>query len=289
LQQWRVKLQRRIKLRWRRGLRRMTSPLAGCGTGIGWRPEIAGFAADLPGLRFTEVVAESLHHGVPQPLSTLVSQGVTVVPHGVKLSVGSASGVEQHRIAHLAWCAEAVGAPIVSEHVAFVRAGGLEAGHLLPVPHTREALDVLARNVKRVMDSLPVPFALEPVAALFRWPDDELTEAQFVTELLERTGAYLLLDVANVYANALNRGEDPLSNLEQMPLERVAYLHVAGGRSAGGYYHDTHTDPVPDEVLALLEMVPNPPAVLLERDGRYPAAPELRSELDAIAEAAGFK
>jgi uncharacterized protein (UPF0276 family) len=266
----------------------MSGPLAGCGTGIGWRPEIAGFAADLPGLRFTEVVAESLHQGVPAPLSTLATAGVKIVPHGVKLSVGSATGVEQHRIDHLAWCAEAVKAPLVSEHIAFVRAGGLEAGHLLPVPRTREALDVLTRNVKQVMDGLPVPFALEPIASLFSWPDDELTEAQFVTELLSRTGAYLLLDVANVYANALNRGEDALSNLEQMPLERVAYLHIAGGRTGGGYYHDTHVDPVPDDVLALLEAVPHPPAVLLERDGNYPAATELRSELDAIAKAAGF-
>ncbi len=265
----------------------MSSPLAGRGTGIGWRPEIAGVAADLPGLRFTEVIAESLHNGVPPALSVLAERGVAVVPHGVKLSLGGTDEPDPGRVNHLAWCAEVLGAPLISEHIAFVRAGGLEAGHLLPVPRTREQADVIVRNVLRVKESVSVPIALEPIAALFSWPDDELTEAEFLTDILDRTGAWLLLDVANCYANALNRGEDPLSSVERLPLERIAYMHVAGGQSAGGYYHDTHTDPVPREVLDLLKAIPGAPPALLERDGAYPAAAVLKSELDAISHACG--
>jgi uncharacterized protein (UPF0276 family) len=270
----------------------MNAPLPELGVGIGWRPEIAGVLERLPGLRFTEVVAESLtDRALPAPLAQLRERGVTVVPHGIRLSLGGAEDLDQHRVAHLAHCAEVVDAPLVSEHIAFVRAGGTEAGHLLPVPRTRDALDVLAGNVLAAQAELPVPLALEPIAALFDWPEDEMDEAAFLTELLERTGAWLLLDVANLYANAINRGDDLGALLTRLPLERIAYAHVAGGAEHDGFYHDTHTDPVPPEVLALLSelcAVRRPSAILLERDGDYPPEAQLRTELDALARAAGL-
>ncbi|TMQ86505.1 DUF692 domain-containing protein [Actinomadura soli] len=277
---------------------------------MGWRPEIAGFVGALPGLRFTEVIAESVHPAQPAPdLLELRDRGAAIVPHGVKLSLGGAEPVDAGRVAHLAACAESLRSPLVSEHVAFVRAGGIEAGHLLPVPRTRAALDALTANIRRTQDELPVPLAVEPIAALFDWPDAEYTEADFLTELLERTGALLLLDVANVYANARNRGEDPVALLDRLPLERVAYCHVAGGSEEGGRYHDTHAAAVPSEVVDLigelcaryrppapthrrptgeLRSAPRLPGFLLERDGRYPPAAELRAELDAIAAASGL-
>jgi uncharacterized protein len=263
------------------------------GVGIGWRPEIAGFVAELPGLKFAEVVAESVHaHGdLPAGLGELRDRGVTVVPHGVKLSLGGAEPVEPARVDHLAAVADRLGAPLVSEHIAFVRAAGVEAGHLLPIPRSREAVDAVVANVRRTQEALSVPLALEPIATLFDWPDDELDEGAFLTEILDRTGALLLLDVANVYANALNRGTDPAALFDRIPLGRVAYVHVAGGAEHDGLYHDTHTDAVPQPVLDLVAELcerHRPPALMLERDGEYPPAAELRAELDAIAAASGY-
>jgi uncharacterized protein (UPF0276 family) len=263
------------------------------GVGLGWRPEISGFVAGLPGLRFAEVVAESVHaHGdLPDGLPALLDRGVAVVPHGVRLSLGGAEPVDPARVTHLATVARRLRSPLVSEHIAFVRAAGIEAGHLLPIPRSREAVDAVVANVARTTAELPVPLALEPIASLFDWPDDELSEADFLTEILDRTGALLLLDIANVYANARNRGEDPLDLLDKLPLERVAYVHVAGGAEHQGLYHDTHTDAVPPEVLALVTELcarHRPPALMLERDGDYPPAAELTAELDAIATAAGY-
>ncbi|MBF9130963.1 DUF692 domain-containing protein [Plantactinospora sp. S1510] len=262
------------------------------GVGIGWRPEIAGFVAELPGLRFVEVVAESVPATGPAPpaLAALRDRGVAVVPHGVRLSLGGAEPVEPERVSRFARVAELLDAPLASEHIAFVRAGGVEAGHLLPLPRTREAVDAVVANVTRVQAELTVPLALEPIAALFDWPDDELDEAHFLNEILDRTGALLLLDIANVYANAHNRGDDPLDLLDRLPLDRVGYVHVAGGAAHDGIYHDTHTDPVPDVVLELVAELSarhRPPALLLERDGDYPPAAALRGELDAIAAASG--
>ncbi len=260
------------------------------GVGIGWRPEISGFIRSLPRLGFVEVVAESIGATPPALLGELMDRGVPVVAHGTRLSLGGAQPLEQDRITQFAAAAATVRAPLVSEHVAFVRAGGVEAGHLLPLPRTRAAVDAVVRNVAMLMPELDVPLALEPIAAIFDWPDDELTEGQFLTEILDRTGALLLLDVANVHANARNRGGDPAALFGQLPLDRIAYVHMAGGSEGpdgDGIYHDTHTDPIPQAVLELLGELTQrsqPPAVMLERDGAYPPADELRAELDAIAD-----
>lgn len=263
------------------------------GVGIGWRPEIAEFVAGLPGLRFTEVVAESVRPSDPPPaLMALRDRGVTVIPHGVKLSLGGAEPVDPKRVRHLAECTELLGSPWVSEHISFCRAGGLEVGHLTPLPRTRDSVDVMVDNVNRVQADLPVPIALEPIAVLFDWPDPELTEAEFLNEILDRTGALLLLDVANVYANAVNRGEEPTALLDALPLERVAYVHVAGGEEHDGIYHDTHADATPPEVFELVAELckrQRPPALILERDGRYPPPADLSAELDALAEASGYE
>lgn len=261
--------------------------------GLGWRREIAGLLADLtPG--FCEVIAETVpirrRRARPDPmLAGLAAAGVPVIPHGVALSLGGAEPVQAARIRRLAACAEALGSPLVSEHIAFVRAGGIEAGHLLPVPRTREALDALVHNITRTSAQLPVPLAVENIASFVEWPESDLSESEFLTELVERTDVLLVLDVANVYANARNRGLDPQRELARLPIERVAYSHVAGGRQGDDFYHDTHTDRTPPEVLdlvtALRERVDTP--FMLERDGRYPPAAELFDELDAIATAAG--
>jgi uncharacterized protein (UPF0276 family) len=262
------------------------------GVGLGWRPEIANLFDELPATRFTEVVAESLASfgPLPPPLAALRQRGVTVVPHGIGLSLGSAGPLETGRVRVLADCAALLDAPLVSEHIAFVRAAGVEAGHLLPVPRTRDMVRHLVRKVRQARAWLPVPMALEPIAALFDWPDDELDEVDFVTEILDQTDAWLLLDVANLYANARNRGADPTALLDRLPLERIGYVHVAGGREHDGLYHDTHTDPTPGEVLdlvAALRARRSPPGLLLERDGHYPPRADLYAELDAIADAAG--
>ncbi|MEV7611570.1 DUF692 domain-containing protein [Streptomyces sp. NPDC089799] len=263
-------------------------PMARLGVGIGWRPEIADAVERLPGLDWVEVVAENICPGhLPESLVRLRERGVTVVPHGVSLGIGGAERPDPGRLANLAERAVALGAPLVTEHIAFVRSESpaLEAGHLLPVPRTRDALDVLCENVRIAQDALPVPLALENIAALVQWPGEELTEGAFLAELVERTGVRLLIDVANLHTNRVNRGEDPLAVLDALPVEALAYVHVAGGLERDGVWHDTHAHPVTPEILGLLgalrERV-DPPGVLLERDDDFPPEAELAGELTAI-------
>jgi uncharacterized protein (UPF0276 family) len=262
------------------------TPTPRLGVGIGWRPEIDLTVERLPGVDFVEVLAENVHPDpLPESLRLLRGRGVPVVAHAVSLSLGGAEPLDPARVAHLAAVAEAVDAPLVSEHVAFTGAGGLDSGHLLPVPRTREALDVLVANVRDAQRDLPVPLALENIAALLDWPDAELSEGQFLAELVERTGCWLLVDVANLHANAVNLGTSPDQFLDELPLERLAYVHVAGGVQHDGLYHDTHAHAVPPEVLDVLaELCARvaPPGVLLERDDDYPPDADLAAELSAI-------
>lgn len=262
------------------------------GAGLGWRPQTAWLAQSSPSVGFVEVLAENLaaHPRERSLVTSLAKRGRPVVVHGVGLSLGSPGPLDPRRLALLAELGEGLDAPLVSEHVAFVRGGAREAGHLLPVPRTKEMLRILTRNVRIAMAELMRPLALENIAALFAWPDDEMDEAEFLSRLVEATGAWLLLDVANLFAAVRNHGIDPGRYLDRLPLSRVAYLHLGGGTWSDGFYQDTHAHPVPEEAWTLLDEVlarTGPRPVLLERDDRFPRVTELEAELERIGAAVG--
>lgn len=251
------------------------------GVGLGWRPETAWLVAERAA--FTEVIAESIDPA--KPPRALVHATMPVIAHGVTLSLGSSHKPERARIDRLARVAHALRSPLVSEHVAFSRACGVESPHFLPVPHTRAQLAVLVDNVQRVMDALPVPLALENIAAPVRWPGDELAEADFLAELLARTGALLLLDVSNLYANLVNHGGDLDAYLDRLPLDRIAYMHVAGGARVEQLWRDTHAHPIAPPITGTLERVlarTGPRPLLLERDHHYGTREGLEAELACL-------
>jgi hypothetical protein len=266
----------------------MNTRMRTLGLGIGWRPELALFIDRRPELGFVELLAEHFDPRRPFPLALerLKERGTVFVLHSISLSLGGAAPPDPRHLERVARLAERLGAALVSDHVCFVRAGGIESGHLLPVPRTREQLELLEENVWLAKSVLPVPLALENIATLVEWPEPELDEAMLLAELLRRTDTLLLLDLANLYANARNHGWEPLGYLDRLPLERLAYVHLAGGVERGGRYHDTHAHPLPPgplELLAALLQRVSPPGVLLERDDHFPPEAELAAELDAIA------
>lgn len=268
-----------------------TNPTLDLDLGIGWRPEIALTIDRRPDLGFVEVIAEHINpdRTIPDALANLLSRDVRIIPHGISLSLGGADPLDLRRVKHLARVAKRLNAPLVSEHIAFVCAGGVEAGHLLPVSRTRAQVDVLVDNVKRTQDLLPVPLALENIAAYFEWPDAEMAEGEFVHEILDRTGAMLLLDASNVHANARNLKTSASAILDAMPLDRIAYLHVGGGvEGEDGFYHDTHAHAVSRESLEIVEAVASRvviPGTMVERDENFPPPAEINAELDALAAA----
>ncbi len=240
-----------------------------------------------PEVAFFEVVAEAclVDRTSRREVESLVHRA-PVIPHGVKLSLGSAEGIDNAHLDRIATLCKQLRAPCFSEHVSFVRSGGTEIGHLTPLPRTRDALAVITRNVEAARRRLPdIPLLLENVANPFFWPGDEMTEAQFYQEVVRRTGCDLLLDVSNLYANARNQGLDPLQALAEFPLERVRLAHVAGGKLEGGFYFDTHahaiTPAIHELVTRLLQANPAVP-LLLERDANFEGF-DLAAEMRALA------
>jgi uncharacterized protein (UPF0276 family) len=255
--------------------------------GIGWRPQTAGVVLSRSDLACCEVIADyvDVHQELPVTLQEAMRRGVEVIPHGIGLSLGGADRPSRRRLHKLAAVAGKLAAPFVSEHIAFVRARGREAGHLLPVPRTAEAIEVLTENINIAQAQLPVPLVLEHVASLFEWPDSDMDEPAFLNELVERTGVRLLLDLANLYVNAANFGFNAVEWLRRIPLDRVAYVHVAGGRVIDGLHYDTHADPIWREVLELigvLSTLRTEACIVLERDSCFPTDTALSGELDAI-------
>lgn len=259
-------------------------PLDRVAVGLGWRPELAPDLLARPAsVDFVEVVAETCFaQQAARREAQALAEVWPVVPHGVKLSLGSADGVDLDRARRLGTLARELRAPALSEHVAFTRGGRVEIGHLTPLPYTREAARVVAVNVGRARRVLPdLPLLLENVAWSLRWPEDEMSEGAFYGEVAAATGCELLLDLANLYANALNSRADPRALLLEYPLERVGMVHLAGGVWQDGFYLDTHAHALADAVLELLrELVARvgPVPVLIERDGGFPPFAELLGE-----------
>ena len=260
------------------------------GLGLGWRRETAWLIEGRKDLAFVEIVAEQFDPGrpLPVPIQQLLDRGMPVIPHGIGLSVGDAGGVDSERLDTLCALTERLNAPLVSEHVTFVRAGDLESGHLLPLPRTDEMLDILDENIRIVMNALPAPLALENIATLFEWPDNAMDEGAFLSALHERTGVGLLIDVANLYANAVNHGWDAHAILDALPIDAIDYVHLAGGHWRDGVYFDTHADPLPVEPIALLAALVARGyrgGAMLERDDHFDSSGSIHAELDAIRDA----
>ena len=266
------------------------SRIASMGLGIGWRPEMAVLIERRPDLGFVEVLADNIdpHFSLPKPIRRLMDRGVKMIPHGVSLSIGSAEGVDPGQVKRLAAVALKLDAPCVSEHLAFVRAGGKETGHLLPLQRNQINLQIVVENIQRTMEMLNRPLVLENISSVFEWPDNEMSEAEFLSEVIRQTGVGLLLDLQNVYANCINFDRDPREFIDSLPLESIAYLHVAGGIERDGIFHDTHAHPVHQSVLDLLTCVVSKvhvPGVMLERDDQFPGEEAIGQELDSIADA----
>ncbi len=260
------------------------------GLGIGWRSPLALLIDRRPDLGFIELTHEDfpLDRPLPAPIIALQHRGTRIIPHGLTLNLGGADRPCRDHLRALAAQAQRVHAPLLSEHICFVRSDGVESGHLMPVPRTKAMLNILTENIKEAMDALPVPLALENIATLFEWPGAEMDEADFLAELLHRTDAMLLLDVENLYANSTNHGFDAIKFLDAAPVERIAYVHVAGGTEKDGVYHDTHAHAIPKGVLDLLSELSRRahlPGVMLERDDQLTPAAPINGELDAIASA----
>lgn len=255
--------------------------------GFGWRAELAmGIFLHLDEIDIVEVIADDYFDATGKRAGVLrtLSRQVPVTLHGVGLGPASAAPVDRRRLDGLARLVDRVRPDSWSEHLAWVRAGGHEIGHLAAPCRNPGTVEGTLRNIeamRRIVGSTPV---LENVATLIDPPASPMSEAEWLGAVLrEAPDTGLLLDLHNVHANALNFGFDAAEFLRSIPLHRVRTVHLAGGRMWRGRLLDDHLHDVPAPVFDLLEqtaaLTSQPLTVLIERDGRYEGVDSMLAQL----------
>lgn len=266
--------------------------------GLGWRGELAaGILSNLAHIDVLEVIADDYYRAPRASMDALCSlaRQVPVSLHGVGMGLASTIPAEPRRLHAMARLMQRVQAESWSEHLSFVRAGGVEIGHLAAPPRTPASVAGAVANIalaSRIVGSAPL---MENIATLVAPPASTLDEAQWLVQIIDGAQVPLLLDLHNLYANAVNSGQDPQAMLLRLPLARVGAVHLSGGHwveepgGAGRRLLDDHLHDVPPEVFALLTVLarhaPQPLTVTLERDGNYPSFEQVLDQL-ALARAA---
>jgi uncharacterized protein (UPF0276 family) len=239
--------------------------------GLSFRPEAhEGFWPHLGELEVVEIVVDDwISNPAQRGELEEVARLVPAVTHGVGLSIGTATGPDPHYLHQVAEALSALNASWYSEHLAFTRVPGRDLGQLLPLPRTPEVADIVARNLKVVRRYVGVPILLENVSYYFEYPASTLSEVEFISRVLERSGCFLLLDLENLHLNASNHGYDARSFIDALTPGQVRGVHVAGGVTLEGLLIDTHNRPIPEPVFDLLAYLLErhaPDTIVLERD-----------------------
>jgi uncharacterized protein (UPF0276 family) len=262
------------------------------GVGLGLRWEFLEEVLDGPPLdiAFFEVSPENyMRRGGYYPAALeRVGKRYPLVTHGLTLSIGGHAEPDAAYVSELREEVARLDSPWHSDHLAVTSAAGRALHELLPLGFTRDTARRVAERLDLLADTLGRPVAVENITYYARPSARELSEGEFLGELFAHTRAGLLLDVNNVYVNALNHAFDARSALASFPLERVVEVHVAGHTALGsGLLLDTHGAPVAEPVLELLGWAlerTGPVPVLLERDNHVPPLAELCAEVRAVAD-----
>ena len=216
---------------------------------------------------------------------------IPLTAHGVGLSLGTDAPLDLAYLDRVAEVVERLRAPAYSEHLAFTRVPGRETAALMPLPKTEAVAEAIIAKVQTVQSRVPFPFLLENITYVFEWPDSKMSDADFLNLICRETGAGLLLDVENVYLNATNHGFDPYAFIDALRPSLVKEVHMAGGVTihddslAKPLLADSHSHPVPDAALDLLEYTlarQTPSVIILERDDRLDAGDEILDDIARI-------
>ncbi|WP_252189537.1 DUF692 domain-containing protein [Pseudomonas sp. SK3(2021)] len=242
-----------------------------------------------PDIGFLEVHAENymvaggpFHHYLG-----LIREQYPLSLHGVGLSIGAEGPLDHQHLKRLAVLIERYQPQSFSEHLAWSSHGPVFLNDLLPLAYDRPTLNRVCDHIDQVQNTLRRPMLLENPATYLEFRQSSMDEAEFIREVISRTGCGLLLDVNNVYVSCINHRRDPLAYIDALPLHAVGEIHLAGfaedSDSLGErLLIDDHGAPIDNAVwalyLRLLERI-GPTATLIERDNQVPAFSVLHAEV----------
>lgn len=257
------------------------------GFGVGLRTEhYAAFESEVQTrVDWLEIISENymLPGGLPLWHLDRIRRDFPMVMHGVSLNLGGNAPLSLGYLRDLRNLIQRVQPAWVSDHLCWTGVDGLNMHDLLPVPYTQASLQHICERIERVQDFLGRRLVIENPSTYVAFASDEMSEWEFVGEMLRRADCELLLDVNNVYVSSVNHGFDPQQYIDAIPAARVRQIHLAGHETRDGYLVDTHDHPVCEAVWQLYDYTVRhcgPVPTMIERDDNIPALHELLDELD---------
>jgi hypothetical protein len=259
--------------------------------GVGLKPvhyrEILNSRPQIPEIGWFEVHAENYMGAGGPPLQYLETLRLDypLSLHGIGLSLGGADDLDPRHLARLKELIDRFEPGLVSEHLSWCTAGGVFLNDLLPLPYLEESLEVVCAHVSETQDFLGRPILIENPSTYLAFKASTMTEPEFLTEVVRRTGCGLLLDVNNIYVSAENLGFDAMTYMDSLPTGAVGEIHLAGhdiNRYGDEVIRiDTHGSKICDAVWALYDAALHrlgPVATLIEWDTDVPALKTLAAE-----------
>ena len=254
------------------------------GIGIGLRvPHYEHILSKKPVVDWFEIISENFMVDGGRPLEVLdtILEQYRVVQHGVSMYFGSADKLNREHLTKLKRLVKRTNTPWLSDHLCWGSVDGRYTHDLLPMPYTKAVAKHTAQKVRETCDFLEVPIAVENVSSYAEFHASDMTEWEFLSEVVERADCGILLDVNNIYVSSMNHNFDPYDYLNNVPHHRVAQIHIAGHSKYRKYILDTHDHAVVDPVWKLyahaVKLV-GPTATLLEWDASIPSFEEVHDE-----------
>lgn len=260
------------------------------GAGLGFRRELIAPLADAvpDAIRFFEIAPENWARMGGRSAKQLraMTERYPFVCHGLSLSLGGPAPLDEGLLRAIKGFMREQGIGLYTEHLSWCGDDG-NLYDLLPIPLTGDAVRWVAERIRRAQDILEMRIGIENASTYVVPPGAEMSEPEFIRAVVEEADCLLHLDVNNIYVNSCNFAFDPAAYLEALPLERTAYIHVAGHYTEpDGVLVDTHGAEVIDPVWQLLEQAyrrTGPLPTCLERDFNLPPLPVLAAEVAHIA------
>ncbi|QYD70949.1 DUF692 domain-containing protein [Paraburkholderia edwinii] len=268
--------------------RGLTSETAGW-VGTSFKHEhLAAILADRVNHGFFEVHAENYMGagGPPHRMLEAIRERYPLSLHGVCMSIGGSEPLNRQHLARFRDLVDRYEPALVSEHLAWSTHAGTFFNDLLPVPYNEDTLARVCRHIDEVQQAIARPILLENPSTYVAFESATMSETEFITAIVRRTGCRLLLDVNNVFVSATNHGYAASAYLDAFPLDHVDEIHLAGHAEqlddeGEPLLIDSHDGPVADPVWALYEDVIGrigPTVTLIEWDSKLPEWPVLRAQ-----------
>jgi uncharacterized protein len=254
------------------------------GIGIGLRiPHYQHILSKKPTVDWFEIISENYMVDGGRPLEVLddILEQYKVIQHGVSMYFGSITRADPEHLRRLKTLIKRTKTPFISDHLCWGSVDGTYTHDLLPLPYTLESAKRTAERIRQVSDFLETPVCVENVSSYAEYHLSQMTEWQFLTEVVERADCGILLDVNNIYVSAKNHDFNPYDYLNNVPHWRVGQIHIAGHSKFEKYRLDTHDHPVLPPVWKLYAraiQLCGPTSTLLEWDAHIPSFQEVHSE-----------